>query len=342
MQSHEKHPLLAIILSVFPGMGHFYMGKYGRGLLYAAGAIAPLFLLFLLMVVSRGPDGEHLVLLFLYWLVLVFINFVDMAVTLAMRSKAQHTPAGYSAPVDDRRTERFQTVLLSIIPGLGHMYLGLLQRGVCFFAAFFGGGVLSILIAVLTRNEKVLLLGLIALPVIWVFGQWDAAQALQQKQQGELFPASGGSIEQRELAALLFSLFPGAGHMYLGQRRKGVQLMALFLLCLYLGDQLDLSLVGYAVPLIWFYGIFDVYHRYQAYLETEEALPGGWIVWIAWFLIVTGFLGFMDSAMFEIAARWYPEWNIQYWTMQYIRPALFSIVLIAVGVRMLFKKNKGV
>ncbi|WP_274366175.1 hypothetical protein [Paenibacillus thermotolerans] len=340
MPNVEKHPLLAIMLTVIPGFGHFYIGKYGRGLLYAAGAIAPLFLLFFIAVVGHGLQKEHLVLLVLYWLLLVFVSFIDMAVTLSLRGQAQQASAAYPAPSDDR-TERFQTALLSVIPGLGHMYLGLLQRGLCFFAAFFGGGILSVLIAFLTRNEKVLLLGLIAMPVIWIFGQWDAAHALQQKQKGELFPSWGAAIEQRKLAALLFSLFPGAGHLYLGQRRKGVQLMALFLLSLYLGDQLDLTLLGYALPMIWFYGVFDVYHRYAEYLETEEALPGGWIVWIGWFLILTGFLGLIDKAMFELAAKWLPEWNVRYWTMQYVRPALFSVVLIVVGVRMLLKKNKG-
>lgn len=41
--------------------------------------------------------------------------------------------------------------------------------------------------------------------------------------------------------ASILAMFPGAGHMYLGLQRRGLQLMAAFLLSIYLLDLLRLS-----------------------------------------------------------------------------------------------------
>ena len=58
-------------------------------------------------------------------------------------------------------SERFYTILLSFIPGLGHFKLGLMQRGLSFLVAFFG--LLTIILIVLK------LLGKISISWLWVF-----------------------------------------------------------------------------------------------------------------------------------------------------------------------------
>ena len=51
----------------------------------------------------------------------------------------------------------------------------------------------------------------------------------------------------------VFSLFPGAGHMYLGLMKKGASLMLLFCLTIALSGFLNLSFLLILLPVIWFY-----------------------------------------------------------------------------------------
>lgn len=62
-------------------------------------------------------------------------------------------------------------------------------------------------------------------------------------------------------------MFPGAGHMYLGLQRRGLQLMAAFLLSIYLLDLLRLSAFLFLVPIIWFYSFLMLYSKQQ---NTEK------------------------------------------------------------------------
>ena len=39
---------------------------------------------------------------------------------------------------EDRKYNKFYTALLSIVPGAGHMYLGLMKKGLQFMFIFFG------------------------------------------------------------------------------------------------------------------------------------------------------------------------------------------------------------
>ena len=55
----------------------------------------------------------------------------------------------------------------------------------------------------------------------------------------------------------VFSLFPGAGHMYLGLMKKGASLMLLFCLTIALSGFLNLSFLLILLPVIWFYSFFD-------------------------------------------------------------------------------------
>ncbi len=63
---------------------------------------------------------------------------------------------------------KFATVILSFIPGVGHMYLGWLQRGLMFMLTF----CLAIFI---TGWTNISFFGLF-IPVIWFYGLFDALQ----------------------------------------------------------------------------------------------------------------------------------------------------------------------
>jgi hypothetical protein len=63
---------------------------------------------------------------------------------------------------------KFLTFILSIAPGVGHFYLGLMNRGAQLLLAFFG----TIFISSFLRLEELAIL----LPVIWFYSLFDALQ----------------------------------------------------------------------------------------------------------------------------------------------------------------------
>ncbi|MDA1571389.1 hypothetical protein PDK93_35965, partial [Bacillus cereus] len=158
-----------------------------------------------------------------------------------------------------KESERFYIILLSIIPGLGHFQLGLMQRGLTFLVACTGIGSMIIFVALLTSQESFLIF-LVTLPVLWIYNFFDVVQQLQKKERGEqlvdrtIFEDFEEHREQGKKSktfASILAMFPGAGHMYLGLQRRGLQLMAAFLLSIYLLDLLRLSAFLFLVPIIW-------------------------------------------------------------------------------------------
>lgn len=67
------------------------------------------------------------------------------------------------------RKSKVATFFLSFVPGVGHYYLGLMQRGLQFNLLFFG----LLLIAILTEIGPLA----VFFPVIWFYALFDAQQA---------------------------------------------------------------------------------------------------------------------------------------------------------------------
>ncbi len=70
------------------------------------------------------------------------------------------------------KKSKFATVILSALPGLGHMYLGWRQRGLLFMLAFF--------VAIFLTDWTGLLLFGLLIPVIWFYSLFDALQCFDQ------------------------------------------------------------------------------------------------------------------------------------------------------------------
>ena len=77
----------------------------------------------------------------------------------------------------------------------------------------------------------------------------------------------------------LFSLLPGAGHMYLGLMRRGLEVMAAFFGSIFLvADALQLAEIG--VPLsiiIYFYSLFDAYHLCKCVKKGDEIVDSNFL-----------------------------------------------------------------
>ncbi|MFA5675082.1 MAG: hypothetical protein WDA65_00985 [Christensenellales bacterium] len=62
--------------------------------------------------------------------------------------------------------------------------------------------------------------------------------------------------KRNKLLTVLFSLIPGAGHMFMGFMKHGVSVMSLFFLIILLSSWLGIGALLYVLPVLWFYSFF--------------------------------------------------------------------------------------
>ncbi|PFU38429.1 hypothetical protein COK86_25535 [Bacillus cereus] len=350
----NKNPFLALVLGLIPGLGHLYLKRFGRFILYSGGAL----LLFIATVGFTVLGNHQIIFLPLFLLaVLWVINIIDLIITIMKQSQKQQTGENRESV---KESERFYIILLSIIPGLGHFQLGLMQRGLTFLVACTGIGSMIIFVALLTSQESFLIF-LITLPVLWIYNFFDVVQQLQKKERGEqlddrtIFEEFEEHREQgkkNKTFASILAMFPGAGHMYLGLQRRGLQLMAAFLLSIYLLDLLRLSAFLFLVPIIWFYSFFDALQQTAKYGKervNDEPIIDYFINhqrWIGIGLIALGGYYLLDQTVLPILNDYFATiFNIHLSELyyRYFQTSIVALLLIGGGFKLLLgnKENKG-
>ena len=172
------------------------------------------------------------------------------------------------------RKSKFVVFILSVIPGLSHIYLGLFYRGYIFMGAAAAGvvAVLGLCALVGSRQPLILLLGL---PVLWFVALIDSKTMTDRVNSGMILtpteeesPGIGAimadnklSEQNRKIITCLLSVIPGAGHMFLGYQKLGLELMTLFFFSFFFIDWLRIELFMFIIPVIWFYSMFDALHK---------------------------------------------------------------------------------
>ena len=119
------------------------------------------------------------------------------------------------------------------------------------------------------------------LPIIWLYCMFDVVQLVHRKQAGDLLidrtlfdelESGRESGRRSKVFATLLSAFPGAGQMYLGLQKRGLQLMVLFLGSIYVLDVLKLSVFLFLIPLIWFYAFSMVCSKSAAMAGNRSGI----------------------------------------------------------------------
>lgn len=355
----NKNPMTALLLSFIPGAGHAYLGRPVRFVLYAGAFFGPPTILLLLLIFNSFNDGFAFFTLFTVaasW----FINMVDMIITLisgkatgspnAPPAYPDHSAAAPYSHADQR--EKSRTIMLSFLPGLGHMSIGLMQRGITFLISFIGLFAIVVFLSSIMNREE-LLVFLLVLPVIWIYSMFDVIAQLSAKQRGEqlvdrpIFEDLESHIasgNKSKLLAIALSIFPGAGHLYLGLQKRGLQLMAGFLLSIYIMDNLRLSLFFFLLPLFWCFAFFDALQqtaRYERHELTDEPLLKQFVPYQRWFGIAL--LGFgVYYLLNRVIADYVRDhftveaYNTYMGTIYMIPTVVVSFVLIIVGLRLTF------
>lgn len=147
-------------------------------------------------------------------------------------------------------------------------------------------------------------------------------------------------MKNKKFWTILFSMVPGAGHMYLGLSKKGLQIMGLFFLSIGIVDLLNLSIFGFMIPIIWFYSVFDARRCYELNVKPNEEdnfnIPwtGKEIKIIGYIFIGIGIISIFGQIIFpmlDIVLSWQ--------TVNAIKVAIISALFILLGLK-LIRGNK--
>lgn len=367
---------VAFLLGFIPGLGHYYVGKKIKALIYALLCFGIFGVGTTVAIIASDDD------VFLSFGLIAFvigcINMLDMIIYLIRTPYIPVAPpipymhgmyenegeqflhaAGLYGPhtsafgqgIQKRDNERFFTILLSFVPGLGHFYLGLMQRGLSFLIAFFGlSTVLIFLTAITSQDGFAIFLGL--LPVIWLYCMFDAVQSAHRKQQGEMLvdrtlfdelETYRESGRRSKVLAMMLSVLPGAGHMYLGLQKRGLQLMVGFLGAIYILDFMRLSLFLFLIPLIWCFSFFDALQQIGR-VGREELRDIPVVKWMGnhqrWLGIILLFLGIYYILMrlfVPILEQQFPDWfmNYRYMLESYAQTVIIAVLFIGGGIKLL-------
>ncbi|WP_139488257.1 hypothetical protein [Brevibacillus dissolubilis] len=252
--------------------------------------------------------------------------------------------------------ERILTVLMSFIPGLGHLRLGLMNRGFGFMIAFFGLFLMILLLVFATNRDKFMIFMLV-LPGVWVYSFFDAIKQLSRKSKGEsvpdqtIFEEMEKNWEQghkSKVLAMFLSIFPGAGHMYLGLQTRGIQFMGAFLFTFYIMDVLHLSVFFFLIPILWFYSFFDALHAVSKYQPNSQMgrdiAPIEWVMkrrrMFGTILVLLGMFYLADHIFLDFLRQISPTAQIFYFIQEHFQTAVVCLLLIGGGVKLLFGRTR--
>lgn len=345
-----KNSTKALTLSLFPGLGHIYFGHMIRGVFYLLSVVGLAFITIFLL----ATDGDGVAAVsFMAGMFIYLVSFIDMGVQVSKHKKAQKivNPDDPQAQ-STQESERFYTIVLSFVPGLGHFQLGLMNRGLTLLATFLGLGVMVVFVTALSHRGEFMVF-LAALPIIWVYGFFDAVQQVNKKQRGEElvdrtiyedFETRREDGKKSKAIATFLSIFPGAGHLYLGMQRRGIQLMAAFLFSVYILDVLRLGIFLFLIPIIWFYSFFDGMQKVSRYGEDPvEDIP---IIsyflnhqkWVGIGLIFMGLYYLVMNIALPVLSPMLSKIinvDVMYWVQGYFQTGLVCVLLIGGGIKLL-------
>ncbi|WML57959.1 hypothetical protein [Neobacillus sp. PS2-9] len=351
-----KNPTKALTLNLIPGLGHIYNGKVFRGLFYliVVGIAA-----FATLIGAMNYAGGEAFIAFLGGTVFYIISFIDMGLQISKHKAA--LKATNPDDIQNQDSERFYTIVLSFIPGLGHLQIGLMNRGLTLLAAFLGLAIMVIFVTAMSNRGEFMVF-LAGLPVIWVYGFFDAVQQVNKKQRGEElidrsiledFEMRREDGKKSKSIATFLSIFPGAGHLYLGLQRRGIQLMAAFLFSIYILDVLRLGIFLFLIPIIWFYSFFDGLQKASRYgEETIEDVP---IIayflnhqkWVGIGLVIMGVYYLVMNVLLPAFSPVFSrllDIDVMYWVQGYFQPyfqtGLVCLLLIGGGIKLLSGSKK--
>lgn len=272
-----------------------------------------------------------------------------------------------------RRKSKFLAFILSFIPGLGQIYLGFSARGAIFLLACFGVTFISFFLKGFPSLYSPELLAFFGVPIIWFISMVDSmilADRINMKFYNQPYQPNQYNNENtqnlyneysvpqpsledinkqnKKILALVLSIIPGVGHLYLGLQKQGIELMAAFFLSFFLSDWIRFSAFLIFVPIIWFYSLFDVFHKVSGnrdmtdddILSITDILGNSSFIRnkgrvFGYGLIIIGILVILNRVVFPNI-----ELFLSYSIRNDIQTTLVAIILIFGGIKLINMNRK--
>ncbi len=165
--------------------------------------------------------------------------------------------------------------------------------------------------------------------------------------------------KKNKFLTFIFSLVPGAGHMYMGFMKMGLSLMAAFLFIIFLSSWLNIGPLLFALPLIWFYSFFDsinkrysteeeflliednylfslnelvkidksIFKRHELFTGILLLLLGGYLIW---------------NNMLHSLSRYMPDavYNVIYSVTRVAPQIIIGVAIIILGAKLIMGKKR--
>jgi len=187
----RKSRFLTVLFSFLPGLGQLYLGCTERAIAFFGLFFAAIAGTLLLDSLTHGMDFTVLlvVILPLIWLVAL----VDAMSVFNRQMGTEMPAAGKDAPYGEKNGDnrKLTAVALSVVPGAGHMYLGMMNKGVQLMGGFF--------FALFLMGWLNVSLFIFVLPVIWFYGLFDAMHRAD---------AAGEMAETEDPLSVLINTYP--------------------------------------------------------------------------------------------------------------------------------------
>lgn len=265
------------------------------------------------------------------------------------------------------KKSRFKSFLLSMFPGVGHMYLGFTSRGFIFL-----GAVLAIIFALQFMGPVNFSRGLFnfqilrgyrqilefTIPLVWLFSVIDNFILTTQLNKGAFLVSTGDSFQgtdldkalqnqNKKLLSLLLNIIPGAGHIFIGYKDKGIQIAGSFFFIYIIGQLTGLDLLNFISVLVWIYSILDVINigNNDSSMGRNELSSKDFntaishfkdrLNWVGYFLIFIGIMTLINRFASEFIDK-----NLFRQIESYVKDGLISIVSIGLGLKLLMGKKK--
>ncbi len=155
-------------------------------------------------------------------------------------------------------------------------------------------------------------------------------------------------MKKNKFLTFLFSLCPGVGHLYLALFKQGVELMILFFGVISLTFTLEITQLGFLLPIIWFYSMFDALNKCSMdyaedshlelfqFMDFDNIFSKSNTKYIGIGLVVLGVLSIINGLLPSVLRMFFANLDT-YLFMKTFRTALLSLILIFAGIK-LFKK----
>lgn len=149
--------------------------------------------------------------------------------------------------------------------------------------------------------------------------------------------------KRSKFLTFIFSLMPGAGHMYQGFLKTGTIYMAAFFFISFLAGFTRIGLLTILLPIIWFYSFFDSYHIYNGekveedmeLLDIKEMFSFIQSKHIGYFLIFIGVLSLFKKIFYPNFISLLMSLGVEdiYRFNNYIETIAVASILIYVGLK---------